>query len=242
MDQKKTGQFIARLRKEKELTQKALADCLGITNKAVSKWECGNSLPDNSIMVELCNILEISVNELLAGERISSTDYTKKAEENMMSLIKEREENKKDQRRNKIRDAIGKLVLIIYLFWLYVHTTGNNMRIIYFIDPIALSMDIGIMALMLMFTGKLKAFGSLLKLAVRKEEDREKRQKAKEAADFAVKSVLLAGGINSVLYLVNLLRSINDLSTLGPNLAVISLGIFYSLLISALLLVLKERI
>ncbi|MBQ9991778.1 MAG: helix-turn-helix domain-containing protein [Lachnospiraceae bacterium] len=241
MDQKKTGQFIAELRKEKELTQKALADRLGITNKAVSKWECGNSLPDNSIMVELCDILEISVNELLAGERISSMDYTKKAEENMMSLIKEREENKKEQQKQNMTGFIGKLVLILYLIWLYIYTT-NDMRITYFIDFAGLSIDAGIMLLLLMFAGKLRAFVNLFKLTVKKTEEEESRREAKDAASFAIKAVLLAGGINSVLYLVNWLRNMNDISTWGPNMAVIILGVFYSLLISALLLVLKERV
>ena len=65
MEQEKIGQFIAELRKEKGLTQKKLAEQLNITDKAVSKWECGYSLPDNSVMLNLCDILGISVNELI---------------------------------------------------------------------------------------------------------------------------------------------------------------------------------
>ena len=87
MEQEKIGRFIAELRKEKGLTQKKLAEQLNITDKAVSKWECGYSLPDNSVMMNLCNVLGISVNELLSGERLSSTDYNKKAEENIMTLL-----------------------------------------------------------------------------------------------------------------------------------------------------------
>lgn len=70
MDQIKTGKFIANMRREKQLTQLQLADKLFIINKAVSKCECGNGMPDVSLMLPLCEILEISVNELLCGERL----------------------------------------------------------------------------------------------------------------------------------------------------------------------------
>ena len=71
MDQLKTGMFISELRKEKSLTQAQLAEKLGITDRAVSKWETGRSLPDAAIMLELCEILGITVNELLSGERLN---------------------------------------------------------------------------------------------------------------------------------------------------------------------------
>lgn len=68
MNQKKTGEFIAKLRKENNLTQKQIADRLGISEKTVSKWECGNGLPEIIYMEPLCGILGITINELLAGE------------------------------------------------------------------------------------------------------------------------------------------------------------------------------
>lgn len=95
MDQIKIGEFIAKERKQKKLTQQQLADILGISNKTVSKWECGNGLPEISLLLPLCSELEISVNELLSGKRLNDEEYRRKAEENMMSLIQEREENKK---------------------------------------------------------------------------------------------------------------------------------------------------
>ncbi len=67
MDQEKIGKFIADCRKEKGLTQLQLAEKLGISNRAVSKWETGKSCPDVSLMLELCSVLEITVNELLSG-------------------------------------------------------------------------------------------------------------------------------------------------------------------------------
>ena len=68
MDSIKIGKFIAEKRKAKNLTQLQLAERLYVTDRAVSKWECGRSLPDSSIMLELCEALGISVNELLTGE------------------------------------------------------------------------------------------------------------------------------------------------------------------------------
>ena len=94
MDQIKIGKFIAETRKKKNKTQRQLADALSISDKTVSKWECGKGLPDISLMMPLCEILQITVNDLLTGERVSKDDYQKKAEENMMNLMKENEENK----------------------------------------------------------------------------------------------------------------------------------------------------
>lgn len=95
MDQIQIGKFIAKERKSKNLTQQQLSDVLGISNKTISKWECGNGFPEISLLLPLCEALDISVNELLSGERLAEADYRRKAEENMVSIIKEKEENKK---------------------------------------------------------------------------------------------------------------------------------------------------
>ncbi len=78
MNQEKIGKFISQCRKEQKLTQEQLAEKLNITYKAVSKWETGKGMPDSSIMLDLCNILKINVNELLSGEKdtIKSPDKT----------------------------------------------------------------------------------------------------------------------------------------------------------------------
>lgn len=95
MDQITIGKFIAQMRKEQKLTQKQLADELCISDKTISKWECGKGLPEVSLMLPLCEILEISVNELLTGEKLDASEYKEKAEENIMKLINEKQENKK---------------------------------------------------------------------------------------------------------------------------------------------------
>ncbi len=95
MDQKLTGQFIAKMRKEKGLTQRELADILLISDKTVSKWETGGGLPEVSLMLPLCKELGITVNELLSGKRLSASEYQKNAEDNLMNLMQERKDNKR---------------------------------------------------------------------------------------------------------------------------------------------------
>ena len=95
MDQQKIGKFIAECRKEKELTQMQLSEKLGITDKAVSKWERGLALPDSSIMLELCDIIGISVNELLSGEKIIMDESNQKNEQLLLDMAKELEKKNK---------------------------------------------------------------------------------------------------------------------------------------------------
>ena len=95
MDQLKIGKFIAKCRKQKQLTQLQLADKLGITDKAISKWERGIAMPDTSIMLELCDILCISVNELLNGERINMENSNEKNEQLLLDMAKELETKNK---------------------------------------------------------------------------------------------------------------------------------------------------
>lgn len=89
MDQIKVGKFIAALRKEKGLTQEALGKRLGVTNKTVSRWETGSYMPDIELLVPLGEILGVSVNELLAGERLSDERFRKQADENLVEAVRE---------------------------------------------------------------------------------------------------------------------------------------------------------
>jgi transcriptional regulator with XRE-family HTH domain/DNA-directed RNA polymerase subunit RPC12/RpoP len=95
MDQIKIGRFIAECRKSADLTQMQLAEKLGITDKAISKWERGVSMPDSSIMLELCDILGISVNELLSGERSNMENKDQKNEQLLLEMSKELEKKNK---------------------------------------------------------------------------------------------------------------------------------------------------
>lgn len=113
MNQVKIGQFISECRKSKNMTQAQLAEKLNITDRAISKWETGKGMPDSSIMLELCNELGITVNELLSGERISMNDYTKKMEENLLELKKSEEE--KNIMLLQLEIVIGVISTVVFL-------------------------------------------------------------------------------------------------------------------------------
>ena len=89
MSQNNIGEFIQQSRKAKGFTQKDLGDRIGVSDKTISKWENGNSIPDTSILNELCATLDINVNELHYSEKLTPEIYSMKAEENMMDLMKE---------------------------------------------------------------------------------------------------------------------------------------------------------
>lgn len=92
MDQVKIGRFIAEKRREQGLTQAQLAEKLSITDRAVSKWENGRTMPDSSLMLDLCKHLKITVNDLLNGEVVSMENYNEKLEKQLLEVIKQKEE------------------------------------------------------------------------------------------------------------------------------------------------------
>ena len=104
MDLQKTGNFIAQQRKAKNLTQAKLAEKLHVSEKTVSKWECGNGFPDTSLIMPLCEALEISANELLSAEKINDNQYKEYAEHNLVTLQAKNTKNTKHSNYNiKIR-------------------------------------------------------------------------------------------------------------------------------------------
>ena len=118
MDQTRIGMFIAECRKKRNLTQMQLAEMLNITDRAVSKWENGRSMPDSSLMLPLCQILGISVNDLLHGEVIEMEDYKKKTEELLLEAAKQKEEA--DKKLLLLEWVIGIFSVIILLGFTFV--------------------------------------------------------------------------------------------------------------------------
>ena len=114
----KIGQFIAEQRKKNGLTQMQLAEKLNITDRAVSKWETGKSLPDSSIMLELCQILNISVNDLLHGEVVTVDNYNKETEKLLIEMVKQKEET--DKKLLSLEILIGTLSVIILVGFCFV--------------------------------------------------------------------------------------------------------------------------
>ena len=113
MDQLKIGRFIAECRKDAGLTQKQLAEKLNITDRAVSKWETGKALPDSSIMLELCLILKITVNDLLSGEVITMDNYNKELENRLIEMVKQKEES--DKRLLNMEIVVGVIYIVFML-------------------------------------------------------------------------------------------------------------------------------
>ncbi len=121
MDLNKIGKFIADCRKQKKLTQEQLAEKLYITDRAVSKWERGLSLPDADKMLELCDILGINVNELLLGEEIDMKDYEKKNEQLLLELAK------KDELKNKkLMTSMWTILITSTLFYVGILLISVN--------------------------------------------------------------------------------------------------------------------
>ncbi len=117
MDQIKIGKFIAECRKKVNLTQMQLAEILGITDRAISKWETGKSMPDASIMLQLCGVLGITVNDLLSGEVVAMDRYNKELEHNLLEIVSQKQ--RADKRLLTAEVFIGSTataVLLIFIF------------------------------------------------------------------------------------------------------------------------------
>lgn len=134
MNQEKIGAFIARRRKEKKLTQAKLASYLGVTDRAVSKWERGKGLPDPVYMLELCRLLDISVNELLTGEFIEETKYQQKAEDNLLIMAKQEVKQTKKMFFYENVIGIGSTIIFTILIFMSVYFVENEgIKILLFI-------------------------------------------------------------------------------------------------------------
>ena len=139
MDQVKIGKFLSDERKTKGYTQKQLSELLGISDKTISKWECGNGFPEASLLLPLCNELEITVNELLTGERISQQNYKKKAEENMVNMIREKEENKQKLLLTTMIGVISTITFVTLLLVVCFYTDVITLPIKMVLMVIAIS-------------------------------------------------------------------------------------------------------
>ncbi len=134
MDQEKIGKFIAVLRKEKKLTQEQLAEKIGITDRAISKWENGRGMPDLSLIKPLCDELGITINELLSGERLNKENYQENLEENIIKTINY--SDKKIKNTTKIFKFIIVLIILLFaiiitLFCIDISKMRNNQPVLF---------------------------------------------------------------------------------------------------------------
>lgn len=163
MNQSDIGKFIAACRKEKHLTQAQLAEKLNITDRAVSKWETGKSMPDSSIMLELCEILGITVNELLSGEKISMENYDKKAEENLIALKRKDENN---LTKNVVISIIFSVTFLIGMIVCSICDIATSGSLTWALIPISSIIFAWIVSVPIIILGKRGIVGSLISLSI----------------------------------------------------------------------------
>ena len=150
MNQEKIGNFISELRKEKNMTQEQLAQKLKVTDKAVSKWENGRCMPDISLLKPLCDELEITVNELLIGSKVSKEDYNKIADENLIRII-EKQNNSSEifEKRMMLVLVITAIITIIIINLLSIESLKDLFILIMVIALAFISNTLNIVAVAL---------------------------------------------------------------------------------------------
>ena len=166
MNQTEIGQFIAQCRREKELTQTQLAEKLNITDRAISKWERGKSMPDSSIMLELCGILGITVNELLSGEKVNMENvdtFQKKADENLIELKKKDENN---LTKNMVVSIIFSATLLIGILVCAICDIAISGTFTWSLIPISSIIFAWVISFPITILGKRGIIGSLLSLSL----------------------------------------------------------------------------
>lgn len=116
MNQEKIGKFIAECRRQKKMTQSELGEKLGVTEKSISNWENGRNMPDLSLFKPLCEELNISLNDLMSGEKVKEKDYREKLEENIINTI--------DYSNNKIKSRNIFIGLLLIVFGVLISITA----------------------------------------------------------------------------------------------------------------------
>lgn len=218
MNQEKIGRFIAESRNQAKLTQKELAEKIGISDKTISKWECGKSMPDISYLDTLCRSLNISMNELISGERLSETTYSVKAEENIMFLMKE---NEKTKRVSVAKNVVGILIAFYALFLMlsFSQDSWTNLILNYF-DFVTLLLIV-----------LLSVSGVLL----------SGRKTYPEILEVLQKIAIPNGVLITFISIVIVLSHIDNINAIGPNLAVCVLSIIYAVIEYLAVFLLKQH-
>ncbi len=212
MNQEKTGRFIAEARNHKGLTQKELAEKIGISDKTISKWECGKSMPDITYLDALCNSLGINMNELISGEYLTEKAYSVKAEENIMALMKE---NEKTRKGSVIRNIVGILVAILALFFMLM-STGGIVRLPYYYDLPTILMILLLSVACVLLSGK-RTYSEILDVLLK---------------------VSVPNGVLITFVSIVVFATLNDVSDIGQGV----LSIIYALIEYLIVFILRQHI
>lgn len=212
---KRIGNFIAEVRKQQNMTQRELAEKIGVSDKTISKWETGKSMPELGYLQQLCETLQINVNELLSGERLSGDDYPRKAEETIMALMKDNETNKK----KNIRDMIIGIVLAVAAFaFMFAMTQSGNPT--YYVDMGSFAVVVLLSGAAVLLSGKRNLVGVLKVL----------------------KEVLVpVGMVGTLISFVMIMATANDYSAVYHNLSVCVLSVLYAVIAKIVVVIMLEK-
>lgn len=244
MDSGKIGAFIASKRKEKQMTQKQMGEVLGCSDKLISKWECGNGLPDVSMMLPLCELLGISVNELLSGEHLTQERYSGKAEENIVNLMKKSEHQRKGMIKGMVSGGVLVLGFALILIFFSV-SVAHPISLVNYWDGIGVLQVLVILLLSLWYAGHLKDFMKAFVFVFTEAKKPEALQNAIAAVALAEKSLLTGGGFSSLFYVIYVLSKMptaGDTAEFYASMAVALLTLFYGIFGGMLLAPVKSRL
>lgn len=236
MDQTKIGKFISDMRKKQGLTQKQLAEQLNVTDKTISKWETGYRLPDASILPELSFVLKVDINELLAGEKFSSQEfsheeYAKQSERNIVGLVSELNEFDKRSRSRSIGTIVGISLTGLALLLLFAASLQAG-RIIDIIDLPTLAYLLGLKFAILSISGWFHDYLNAWKMCLPgKHLSEEEMEWAMQAVHYADTLTLTLGCLIALLGLFSLLNYMDDLSLVFPSLSQIVLALLYAAIV-----------
>ena len=229
LDQEKTGNYIAEKRKQLGMTQKQLAEQVGLTDKAVSKWERGKSVPDSAMIADLCRILHISVNEFLSGEDIQKESYPDKAEENMKGLMKEHNSQKRNSKLIIVSMAAGFILTLIGLAATLMNIHGFDV-ITYFIDVPSLLFLLGIDLIVLVLSGAVIDFFRSLTICFGKEKVKQEQiTKSIRAVKFVLILNVLAGAFIFIGQLIMTMPLALRSGIMPQVLSVLIITVWYSI-------------
>ena len=246
MNQIKIGAFIAELRKEQDMTQRQLAESIGVSDKTISKWECGNGLPELSTIPELCNVLKINMNELLSGERLEEETYSVKAEENMMTLMKETEVHKK-KNQTSLLTLILCLAGVVAVMILALSFGIGCSVFRAFLDMPTLIMLVVPVILILAAAGLLRAFFKAFGMLGNKKErfTEIQKQQAVKALRLGGVSAVTVGSVESLATIILLLGIYLQemlIQQFLANVAIALLSLLYGVVVYLFLLPARYRL
>ena len=240
LNQEKIGKFIAERRKNCNMTQKQMAEKLGVSDKAVSKWETGKSMPDNSLLMELCLLLGINVNELLSGEKLSEDNYLGKAEENMTNLMEERTTAKKDKKRFWMEMVIGIVGFVAALFLTMILSSGN---LGWYIDMPSLFMIVSVMIFVVFVSGYGFDFLRTFSICLSKNgSEEQERKRAFTACVIVMVTILITGLVVTLIGMISLLHHSSNVDNIMANVSVALISMLYACILDLMLLPFAARL